>query len=535
GRNFLYQDSLMMWTGIPAMTADGHILLSGQFANYNISPSRTSGGFCMKTDVQGNVIWSKLYDSSFHLGYDFINYFRVIELSNKDILLAGRTDNQYSRNADVIITRTDSTGNIIWTKTYQSRLWLGFNGSGDSFGFTDLKEDPANGDLFFVGNHWFSCVAVTKLNPATGSVVWSNAYDTYDSDYAFGLIINQGSMHLFQLGNGYYNQSRINITGINKSTGDSLFHKTYEQTGPTNTPRLYNVHQVQQLDNGHYLLAGPTTGYWEFPAFTGTKDLHHAGVIEFDQNFNYVTSYGFKNRVESNGYNTRVSFSKEGNGFFTMFDYISGYTGEALIALFRNKQIYHQRKRLHNNEGIPNETQMLSLSNGGFIGVKTMGDSARLAKDGSRVEYYRIHSSDTTSVCLGIKDSSTAFWNFSFTPVTYKLDSIRRNLFSESRVKTHVNFPFRTYTSPSCQVISHCDSLSVSSTSTVVCPGNTVTITVHKNKACGSNVPLSYDTTWITQVNRLNDSTWTFVMNNIGEGFIKASLMGCVMKEDSVR
>jgi hypothetical protein len=218
GRDFLYQDSLVMWTGIPSMTADGNILLSGEFANYNIRPLHNSGGFCMKTDLEGNVIWSMLYDSTIHLGYDFINYFRVIELANKDILLAGRTTNNYSGNADVIVTRTNSKGNIIWSKTYASRLWQGFGGSGDFFSFNDLKEDPANGDLFFVGSHWFSCVAVTKLNPATGGVVWSNAYDTYDSDYAFGLIIHPNSMQLFQLGNGYYNQSRINIISINKNT-----------------------------------------------------------------------------------------------------------------------------------------------------------------------------------------------------------------------------------------------------------------------------------------------------------------------------
>ena len=79
----------------------------------------------MKTDDYGTVLWTKLYDSIGHRVYSFINYYNVIELKDGSILLAGSTstNNNFNIEADFILTKTDNTGNIIWSKTYTSRIW----------------------------------------------------------------------------------------------------------------------------------------------------------------------------------------------------------------------------------------------------------------------------------------------------------------------------------------------------------------------------------------------------------------------------
>ena len=77
----------------------------------------------MKTDLQGNVIWSKLNDSTVHADYDFMNYFRLLELKDGSILLAGRTTKKISNNNDFVLTKLDNTGNIIWLKTYESKCF----------------------------------------------------------------------------------------------------------------------------------------------------------------------------------------------------------------------------------------------------------------------------------------------------------------------------------------------------------------------------------------------------------------------------
>lgn len=132
GREFLFQDSVMMWTMQPTITADGNVLVSGEFADYSKTPI-TDGGFCMKTDFEGNIIWAKLYDSSERKDWNFLNLFQSLELRNGTILLAGRTENKTSGNEDFVLMKIDATGNPIWTKTYTSKFWQGYHGSGNYF------------------------------------------------------------------------------------------------------------------------------------------------------------------------------------------------------------------------------------------------------------------------------------------------------------------------------------------------------------------------------------------------------------------
>jgi gliding motility-associated-like protein len=534
GRDFLFQDSIVMFTGPPTLTADGNVIVSGEFADYSQSPLFTVGGFCMKTDLKGNVIWAKVFDSLDKTNFDFLNFFNSTELKNGNILLSGRTLNSFSKNNDFILAMLNKEGDLLWHKTYESKFWQGFNGSGDYFFVKELEEDTYTGEIYVVGNHWFGKTTIIKLSPSDGNIIWSNAYITWDSDYPFGIVINSGNLILFQLGNGYNNESYIQARVINKISGDILTTKQFSQTGDPYLPRLFNTFQVVKQNNGRYLLSGATTGYTEFPSHTGTKDLYHAGVIELDENLEYVKAYGFKNRLRGNGYNTKISLFPDGTGVFTVLNYISSYTGEAQVTIFNNEVIYHQRKRLHNNEGIPNEPFFQQLPDGGFLNIKLLGDSTKKGVDGSKIDYYRMYSSDTASVCMGVKDSSTSIWHFNFEPASTRFKEIDRNVFKESRVKTYSLKNFTATPEPACRIISHCDLLAMKVSASKICPGTSVVVTIHKNKACGSLVPLEYDTSWVKQVTRLTDTTFTFHFDKPGKGFIRGSLMGCILHRDSV-
>lgn len=533
GRNFLKQDSLVLYTNDACKTRDGNVLVTGEFGEY--TPYLVeSGAYCMKTDIEGNVLWAKLYDSVEVGGSDYTYYSRVIELADGSILLAGRTKNRISGNDDFVLTKLDTNGNLIWLKTYEARLWQGFNGSGDSFPLTDLEEDPVNGAIYFTGGLWGGISCVTKVSSSDGSVYWSNGYDGFDSEQPFGIVINSDHLLLFDLVNGYYNQSYVQVTALNKTNGDTLFSKSISQTGDVSLARLYRGTQVVKLNNGHYRLCGPTTRYFQFPAFTGTIDLFHVGVIDLDANLNFVKAWGFKNRLEANGYNTKISLFPDGSGLFTMLDYVSSYNAETIICLFKDDQIYHQRKRIHANEGIPYEPASLQLADGGFLNIKLMGDSTKTGAQGSRIDYYRIHTSDTASLCIGLKDSSTSVYYFNFEPANRRINSVLPNMFRESRVKQFEQWNFSLQPDPACVVVSNCDTLVLRSTATTICPGNTITITIGKNKACGSLIPLEYDSSFVSGVTQLTDSTYRFHFNKPGKGFIRASLMGCVLRKDSV-
>lgn len=534
GRDYLKQDSLILWTGDPSLTADGNILVSGQFADYSTTPMN-SGAFCMKTTKDGDKIWAKLYDSVGNTAPEYMNLYKSLELHDGNILLAGRGTNEISRNDDLILMKTDASGNMIWLKTYASRFWQGFHGSGDLFYLNDLKEDPVTGDIYFSGSHWGGLCAITKINPANGSVTWSRGYNIWHSDYSFGLVINPSNLLFFTMHYDSYNLEYINVYSINKNNGDTISGKHWTQTGSLTDPRMYLASQVQKTQNGHYLLTGPTTRYSQYPVYDSTQDLYHAAVVELDENLNYVKAYGFKNRIESNGYNTKVSLFPDGTGMFTMLRYISGYKGDVQIALFKNDTIYHKRRRIYMNEGIPYEPRSLPLGDGGSLNLKLSGDSTQ---NGSlcRIDYYRIHSADTASVCMGMPDPSTNLWYYNFEPtIGSHMDSVINNVFSMGRVKTYTAFDFGTRRDPGCTIVSNCDSLHLSITPAIICAGTPALLRIYKNKGCGSQVPLQYDTSSIGPVSYVNDSTLLIQFNNTGNYTISGSLLGCQLIKDSVQ
>ncbi len=531
GRNFLYQDSIFLYTGHASMCADGNVLVSGQFADYSFSPLR-SGAFCMKTTINGDILWGKLFDSTSNSTQDYINAFQPLELQNGSIVLAARTTNKVSGNDDFALMKLDNTGNLLWLKTYASRYWQGFNGSGDFFAFRGLQEDISTGDIYFTGHHWGGMSTITKINSANGDVIWSNGYNCFSHDLAFGLVINPDNLYLFQLELASANWNILNATVISKANGDTLSSKHYQKSN--STPGIYNAHVVAKLNDGSFMMGAAMLPYFEFPVYTGTKDLYHAGIMELDENFNFKKSYGFKNRLESNGSNTRLSLFNDGTGIFTMFDYNSSYTGESQVTIFKHDTIYNQRKRIHINEGLPYEPPYIRLNNGGYMNIKVMGDST-VTSDSCRIEYYRIHSADTASVCLGVKDTANQIWYYDFTPLNgRRIDSVRTNIFSVSSLKTYTISSFTTRQQPACAIISNCDTLDITVVPAVVCPGSSAIVTIHKNAGCGSGVPLVYDSSFVSQVVIQNDSTYIFSFNQTGNMWLHGSLLGCSFIKDSI-
>jgi gliding motility-associated-like protein len=535
GRDFLRQDSLMMWSSEPALTKDGNVLIAGEYADYGSTPYEY-GGFCLKTDKEGNTIWGKLFDSTAGIKYDFLNVQRVIELKNGDILLGGRTENQISGNADFALLRLDANGNIIWQKTYESRLWQGFHGSGDSFGFKVLQEDPVTGDIYFAGSHWANGSAVTKIDGVDGHLIWSNEYKCWGSDHPFGLVINPTDLQFFQLEFGYQNEAFIWMTRISKVNGDTISTRVLHQEILPNSghPGIYGTYDLVKMNNGHFKMSGPTTRYSEFPAYTGTIDLQHAAVIEVDDQFNFVDAFVFKNRIESNAYNTKVSLYPDGSGVFTMFKYITGYDGESEVVFFKDNLIYHQRKRIHTNEGLPFEPRSLQMEDGGFLNIKIMGDGTPAGIQNARIDYARLHTSDTASLCLGLATSGNFMSHFQFMPDTRTLQRVSRNVFTESQIKKFDTWGVGTYTDPSCKIISNCDTLYLEADATTICAGSNVLLTTHKNAACGSLVPLSFSNSLSPSVSRLTDTTFSIQFTQAGSGYIYGSIMGCDLQTDSV-
>ena len=519
------------YVGTDINAAGGNVLVSGQYVVNK--PPYLTGGFLMKCNDTGTVQWTRLYDSIGHSAYSYFNYYRLLQLSDGSIMMAGGTNNEKSGNNDLVLTHIDNAGNIIWSKTYASRIWQGFNGSGDYFFVQQMQQDPASGDIFFTGPHWANGKNVTRVKIADGSLAWSKYYDLYGADFdrPFGLDIRSNDLVVFSRHIGYYGGNYTSMFRINKNTGDTISTKYLKTVDPSNfNLGFLGTEDVVKLNNGNYAIGGEMYRYY-YALNDSVSPLYHAGVAEINSNLDFVKGYCFSNRTESNFYNTRITVFKDGSGVFSMLRYISGYAGDVYYIQFKDGQIVKQRKRSYFNEGMPNENHALKLTDRSDLMVKLLGDPVTNI---NKIEFLNLHISDTSSACLGVDDNTTVTKPFSMVPVTWAFDSVGVNDFSESINKTITVGTTLADNTPACRQVSYCDTLSLIPSADTICISAPFIMKFRKNPACGANLFLQYDTSNVQSYQQLNDSSYQFNFKAKGSTVIYGSILGCALIKDSV-
>ena len=528
------KDSSHFYVGISVKTKDGNLLISGEYYNYWEQVS-SSKGFLMKCDLYGNVIWAKLYDSTNHQSYHYLVNYYVTELMDGSILMAGMAPDYASINDDMILTRTDANGNIIWVKDYYSRAWTHGNGSADYFDIRHITQDPSSGDVYISSSAWAEGVYVIKVSISDGSIPWSNMYRLYTNGYGFqtagGVVIRSNDLVAFGTTSPY--NTMIMMYRINKATGDTFNTKILQLTDtPYYKKGFANLQSIQQLTNGNIALAGTLYGYYQY-MYNGIDPLYQAGVVEVDQNLNFVKGYVLRNNFESNFYNSRITLHPDGSGLLHMLKVTSGYSGEQYIIQLKDGVILKERRRSLSNEGYPYEHPALQLSNGGEMLINLVGDS--LANN-SRVVFTKLHLSDTSSDCLGPQIFNTIVEPINYgNPIPGYMDSTRHFVMQERHVRTITATLYEVAApKPACYQIANCDTLILKATADTICPQVPFFITASKKRACGSQVQFSYDTSAVQSFTPVNDSVYQVVFKRAWKGTIKGSLAGCKLYTDSV-
>jgi gliding motility-associated-like protein len=532
GRFFLKSDSVFYYSYTPAQTADGNLLLSGEFATRN-SPYNY-GAFLLKCDYDGNIIWNKLYDSANSVRYNYFNFHKVIELSDGSIMIAGYTNNQTTENDELLLVKTDNSGNIIWNKTYKSRLWTNGNGSADYFYVQDFKQDPFTDEIYLCGPHWVGGKALIKVNPNNGNIIWSNVYSVFGSfDTPFGFEIRQNEIRYFARTNGSIN-TYLNIIRINKITGDTIRTKILRSIDTSGYKvEFLSADKITVKNNGNYLLSGKCYGYWQWQ-WNGVSPLYQATIVEIDSNLNFVRGQVYRSAVETNSSNTVVTTYPDGSGAFSYLRVYGGFTSDFyFVQVDKNGHILKRRKKFLSNAGMPFENNAIKTPDGSDLLIKLIGDSIN---NENKTEFLKMHVSDTASFCLGLDDNMTFSQPVQYTSEPFTLyDSTGYNVFFETpnktmRVTNHNMTPL-----PGCFQVSHCDSVKILASPAITCPGQPVAITIHKNPGCGSETPLMFDTTAVSSITKLNDTTYSLIFDTAWSGYIYTGVQGCTLHEDSVR
>lgn len=525
-RSFVVNDTAFFYTYDPYPAADGKFLISGEYVQSN--PPYHNGGFLAKLDHKGNVVWHHSYTWQNLNGYTYLNFPKVMELSDGNIFLAGFTGDPITTNDDIVFCKTDPLGNITWSKVYKSRLWGPGSGSTDYYYVQQMKQDGSSDDIYITGPTWNNGRTLMKVSAADGTIAWGKAYQGGGSfDNPIGLDIRPNEIRMFSKSLASIS-SVISMTQVNKNTGDTIACKYWQSvdTAGENVDFL-GSEPVTVLNNGHYLLSGRSYGSYLFPP--GYTDFYQASVVEFDSALNFIKAYNFRTPVESNGYNTRISAHPDGRLFFTMLNYISGYTANIYSVQMMNGQIIKERMKF-TTVGIPIEPLAVEAPDGGDLIIRLAGDST----DGiNKIELLNLHPSDTASACLGYDNNSIYLYPFQVVPTTYYTGTVLSNVFEETTNHSFVSANLTDYYLPGCAQVSHCDSIKLLPSATTLCPSQTLHITGRKNMGCGSIIFWQYNHAGVTAA-QPNDSTLVLNFAGAWSGYIYGSINGCSIITDSV-
>jgi gliding motility-associated-like protein len=91
-------------------TPDHHLLLAGSTRSFGAG---MRDAFLIKTDLDGNMIWSRTYGE-----FQNDNFFEIQPVNNSEYVLSGVSLSFSNETHDYLLTKLDEDGNLIWSKAY---------------------------------------------------------------------------------------------------------------------------------------------------------------------------------------------------------------------------------------------------------------------------------------------------------------------------------------------------------------------------------------------------------------------------------
>ncbi|MDD4369386.1 MAG: hypothetical protein PHP39_10705 [Oscillospiraceae bacterium] len=195
--------------------------------------------YLVKLDSSGNIIWEKTYGgAASDCGYS------LLQLADGGFLIAGNTESFGAGNPDVYLLRTDAGGEMIWQKTY--------GGSGSDYGWSMVEVSGGGyiiaGEKEVAGEHGSGFTAYLLKVDTDGNQLWENTYGNGSASSFYGAS---------RVADGYVLTGKIESAGgydlyVVKTAEDGSFvwEKTVEGAG------VSSGYAVAQSHGGGLIVAG---------------------------------------------------------------------------------------------------------------------------------------------------------------------------------------------------------------------------------------------------------------------------------------
>jgi hypothetical protein len=229
-------------------TSDGGYIVGGQTWSFGVGCYDV---WLLKTDSQGDTLWTRTYGGS---EYEF--RVSLDQTSDGGYVMIATTDSFGAGGYDIYLVRTDSQGNVLWTRTY--------GGNENDFG-ESVRQTYDGGFIIVAQTHSFgaglSDLYLVKTD-SEGDTLWTRTYGGIWSDWGEsveqtpdGGYIVAGGTHSFDL-----QYSNVFLLKTDPS-GDTIWTRAYggglADWGES----------VQQTSDGGYIIAGYTrsfgAGLWD--------------------------------------------------------------------------------------------------------------------------------------------------------------------------------------------------------------------------------------------------------------------------------
>jgi hypothetical protein len=225
-------------------TADGGFIITGYTRSFGTMSGRNV--WLLKTDMNGNEEWNNAFG-----GDDDDEGYSVQQTSDGGYVVSGLTKSFGAGAMDVYLIKTDSLGNLQWTKT--------FGGTNDEEGYSVLQTNDGGYIIAGVTSSFSSGGRDLFLikTDASGNLSWQKNLGGLSSDGAWeiqhtsdgGFIIVGWT---FSHGPGFLGNAWLVKTD---SLGNEQWNKAF---GGTDVDRGYSV---QQTTDGGYILTGYTDSF----------------------------------------------------------------------------------------------------------------------------------------------------------------------------------------------------------------------------------------------------------------------------------
>ena len=222
-------------------TNDGYII-AGSTASFGAGSWDV---YLIKTDENGNVIWSKTYG-----GTEDDRCYSACQTTDGGYILTGTTASFEAGYYDIYVIKTDDLGNIVWSKT--------FGGAGGDYSYSVQETTDGGfiitGDTQSFGPDSSTDVYLIKID-SEGNILWSRT---------FGGTTNDGGVSVCQTMDGGYIITGFTVGFLAYPKSDFYIIKT-DNEGNISWSKTYGgarndyASSIQQTLDGGYIISGNIT------------------------------------------------------------------------------------------------------------------------------------------------------------------------------------------------------------------------------------------------------------------------------------